>query len=75
MNRFRSVSMLVLGLLASLTFPFVNPSLAQIDPGGGVGGGPIAGSLDVTVIDGLTGDPLPGAFCQVGTNKACSPGD
>jgi len=37
-----------------------------IDPAGGVGGGSLAGSLTVTVIDARTLAPISGAFCQVG---------
>ncbi|MFN0152450.1 MAG: FlgD immunoglobulin-like domain containing protein [bacterium] len=37
-----------------------------IDPAGGVGGGAIAGSVTVTVIDARTLAPVSGAFCQIG---------
>lgn len=37
-----------------------------IDPAGGVGGGSLAGTLTVTVIDARTLAPISGAFCQVG---------
>ena len=49
------VSLLVLGSRAE-----------AVDPNGGFGGGPIAGTLNVQVIDELTGAPIEGAFCQVG---------
>jgi hypothetical protein len=52
---------LILGALAA------SPADAQIDPAGGFGGGPLAGTLTVTVIDELSGAPIADAFCQVGT--------
>lgn len=41
--------------------------LATVDPfAGGMGGGPIMGSLNVTVMDAYTQDGVPGAFVTVG---------
>ncbi len=53
-------------VLLSLSFPVAGYADLRIDPTGGVGGGPIAGRLTVTVIDELSGDPIADAFCQVG---------
>ena len=39
---------------------------AAIDPEGGVGGGELAGTLTVTVIDAVSAQPVSGAYCQVG---------
>lgn len=37
------------------------------DPfGGGLGGGPIAGSINLTAINAVTGDPIEGAFAIIG---------
>lgn len=52
-------------LLVSLLFGGTRAE-AVVDPNGGFGDGPIAGTLNVQVIDGLTGAPIEGAFCQVG---------
>lgn len=54
-------------ILLSLLFPLAAYADLRIDPTGGVGGGPIAGSLTVTVIDERSGDPIADAFCQVGS--------
>lgn len=35
---------------------------------GGLGGGPIAGTIDVTVLDGMTRAPLPNSFVILGTD-------
>jgi|GEM_PF-2555375 len=54
-------------LLAALALlALFAPALAAIDPAGGFGGGPIAGTVTITVIDEMTGNPVPGAYCQVG---------
>ncbi len=39
---------------------------------GGLGGGPIDGTLDVTVLDALTGSPLPDSFVILGTDGETS---
>lgn len=56
--------------VASLALSLLAPAaaLAQVDPGGGVGGGPLSGTLTVTVVDQASGAPVAGAFCQVGTS-------
>ena len=58
--------MTVLALTAAQAIS--SPALAQVDPTGGVGGGSLAGTLTVTVVDRVTAAPIPGAFCQVGTS-------
>lgn len=35
---------------------------------GGLGGGPIEGAINVTVLNSYTGEPLPEAFCILGTS-------
>ncbi len=52
--------------LLSLRIPALVFGETLIDPAGGVGGGPIAGMLMVTVIDERSGNPVPDALCQVG---------
>lgn len=42
---------------------------SRTDPLGGTGGGPIAGSLQVRVVQQGTGDALPGAFVMVGPRE------
>lgn len=37
---------------------------------GGLGGGPLEGTLDVTVLDAFTSEPLPGSFVILGTDGA-----
>jgi len=37
---------------------------------GGLGGGPIVGSVNVTVLDDMTGDPVVGAYVILGTDGA-----
>ncbi len=37
---------------------------------GGLGGGPISGSINITVVDGATGLPLPQAFAMLGEDIA-----
>ncbi|MFH1679449.1 MAG: T9SS type A sorting domain-containing protein [Candidatus Eisenbacteria bacterium] len=58
---------LVSALLAALAcLSAGGPALAVIDPAGGFGGGPIAGSVTITVIDEVTGVPVENAYCQIG---------
>ncbi len=44
-------------------YSYYNP----VDPDGGLGGGPIDGSLDVSVIDTCSGEPVEDAFVMLGT--------
>lgn len=37
---------------------------------GGLGGGPIEGTVDVTVLDAMTAEPLPDSFVMLGTDPA-----
>ncbi|MDP6418935.1 MAG: T9SS type A sorting domain-containing protein [Candidatus Krumholzibacteria bacterium] len=55
--------------LISLFFLLSLPanSADRTDPAGGTGGGPILGELQVTVVDALSGDPVPSAFVMFGS--------
>lgn len=55
-------------LLINLTFASVAHA-ERTDQLGGTGGNPIDGSLQVRVVDALTGDPFEGAFVLVGSSE------
>ncbi|MBI5366903.1 MAG: carboxypeptidase regulatory-like domain-containing protein [Planctomycetes bacterium] len=59
------------GIVPADTVPAADPT-AVLDGlrrgGGGVGGGPLANKLDVQVIDGQNGAPIPGAWVRLGAN-------